>query len=297
MLYIKNDLKFKEKPMIPNTSRIEVQCITIKLKNIDLDVLNVYIPPYNRFRKNYLLHYINQLSQNYIICRDFNAHSRIWEHQTNTITNSVGSAIKSILSENYHISLATPPNLITYTHTANGKTSTIDLCLCPTHLIPSINIKSMTDIASDHYPILIKLAIGPDRMVRGKRRKWIYEEHKWTNWQTEVMSQAPKIADNQEEEITNFMESITVPSQNNFKKSSDKLKERFNKPWWSQECSRATALRKRAKRRMEKTRSQSNIDEYKRLHAQANQILTENFRHYWSKYLSRITSTTPIKEV
>ena len=147
------------------------------------------------------MHYINQLNKNFIICGDLNGHSRRWEHSPDTTQNSIGNAIQEILDENDYISLATPPNMITYTNPGNGKTSTIDLCLTSTHLIPSINIRSMPDLASDHYPILVKLAIGPNRLSRGKRSKWIQEIEKWTTWQSDVMSHTPKEARNQEVEI------------------------------------------------------------------------------------------------
>ena len=78
--------------------------------------------------------------------------------------------------------------------------------------MPSISIRSLPDLGSDHYPILVKIAIGPDRMIRKKRSKWIIEEEKWKKWGKKVWKHDPKVARNQEEELENFMESILIPS-------------------------------------------------------------------------------------
>ena len=89
---------------------------------------------------------------------------------------------------------------------------------------------------------------------------------------------------------------IINPANDIFKKSSDKLKERFCKPWFNEECKKAAALRKRAKRRMENTQSRGNINEYRRLNASATRIFNTNFKNFWEKYLSKLSAQKPMKE-
>merc|ERR1711874_269773 len=128
-----------------------------------------------------------------------------------------------------------PPNLVTHTDLSTGKTSTIDLCLSSSNLTSSITIQPQQCLGSDHYPILIKLAVGPERLSRGKRSKWIFDNTKWTVWQNELMKQEVKAATQVEVEVKDFTKDITESGKEVFKKSSNKLVEKFSKPWWNEE--------------------------------------------------------------
>ena len=262
----------------------------------------MYIPPNTPLKEAELKYYIRQLSPNFIICGDLNGHHQRWEPGRDTRSNTTGNVIHSILEKNNNIILATPPNLPTHTDITTGKTSTIDLCLTSANLYPSTTVSVQTDIASDHYPVLVKVAVGPEKITRGKRRKWIYDETKWTAWKTEVMNTTTpptQTLDNKlniNSEAENFITDITTPSNEIFKKSSDKLKERFCKPWFNEECKKAAALRKRAKRRMENTQSRGNINEYRRLNASATRIFNTNFRNFWERYLSKLSAQKPMKD-
>ena len=296
--YVKSNLKYRVK-IIQRIKRthIEAQCITIKIKNKELDIMNMYIPPNTPLRETELMYYIRQLRPNFVLCGDLNGHHTLWEPAANTRNNTIGNVIHTILERNNNINIATPPNLVTHTDLSTGKTSTIDLCLCSSNLTSSIKIQSQQCLGSDHYPTLIKLAVGPERISRGKRRKWIFDNTKWTVWQNELMKQEPKAATEVEEEVKDFTKDITESGKEVFKKSSNKLAEKFSKPWWNEECKKASALRKRAKRRMEKVKSRANKIEYRRLNAIAIRTYTENFRNFWASYLGQIKATTPHKEL
>ena len=82
-----------------------------------------------------------------------------------------------------------------------------------------------------------------------------------------------------------------------FKKTRNKLKDKFNKPWWNSHCSQATALRRRAKNLMEKRPTTENINAYKRLHAAAIRIHKAAKRLSWRKYVSKITEKTTKSEI
>ena len=75
MFYVKDYIIYTEKKLqqFPN-GKMETQCISVKLKTSEIDILNVYIPPDIRLYKTEFLHYINQLQRNFIICGDMNAH-------------------------------------------------------------------------------------------------------------------------------------------------------------------------------------------------------------------------------
>ena len=85
--------------------------------------------------------------------------------------------------------------------------------------------------------------------------------------------------------------------QTYFKKSTNLVKDKFNKPWWNSHCSKATALRRKAKRKMEKRPSMENINAYKRLSAAADRIHKTTKRLSWKNYITNITEKTNTTEM
>ena len=82
-----------------------------------------------------------------------------------------------------------------------------------------------------------------------------------------------------------------------FKKTKDTVNTQYNKYWWNDQCARATALRRRAKNRMQRNKSQQNILEYRRLHAAAIRIHKLAKILAWKNYVNKITADTTSKEV
>ena len=83
--------------------------------------MNVYNPK-TTLSKREFMHYKNQLSINFIILGDFNAHHPQWEPNRRAPANQSGNTIEKIINDfNNNIVLATPPNLPTYTCTRSGK--------------------------------------------------------------------------------------------------------------------------------------------------------------------------------
>ena len=170
MMIIKKELKYRFKYLTPYIGgKIEIQCINIKLKNSEIDIMNVYTPPNPQFSKEEFIHYLNQLNKNFVICGDLNSHHRAWEPNLKQRVNHNGN--KLILDEHPNIILATPPDLPTYMHGYIGKTACIDLCLCSPNLLPKLSVNTQADMGSDHLPVLVKMQISPEKVARGRRKK------------------------------------------------------------------------------------------------------------------------------
>ena len=89
-LYIKDGLKYRVKILQrKNRSKIEAQCITLKVKNNEIDIMNIYIPPNTRLNEAELKYYIRQLSPNFIICGDFNGHHHHWKPRREIRCNTI----------------------------------------------------------------------------------------------------------------------------------------------------------------------------------------------------------------
>ena len=304
-MIIKKELKYRFKYLTPYIGgKIEIQCINIKLKNSEIDIMNVYTPPNPQFSKEEFIHYLNQLNKNFVICGDLNSHHRAWEPNLKQRVNRNGNTLKQILDEHPNIILATPPDLPTYMHVYIGKTACIDLCLCCPTLLPKLSVNTQADMGSDHLPVLVKMQISPEKVARGRRKKWKTKNANattWTAWQTNVNNFPPQVYDPLEDRYKHLKESILTPSAEIFKKSSDKIETKHNYPWWNEECSRVTALRKRARRRVEKSRNktsrQDNIREYRRINALAIKTLMDTQKSFWANYTGKITARSPPKEI
>ena len=180
--------------------------------------MNVYNPKCTLSEREFM-HYFQQLSINYVILGDFNAHHPSWE-PSRTSANVSGNIIEKIITDlNNNIALATPPDLPTHTNITNGKTSTIDLIFCPPRYLPHINSLTLGDIGSDHTPIMSVLQFKPDLLDRNKRPKWILGEEQWIKWYEEVSMRTILFSDIIEDEIKNFTDTLITAATVAFKKN------------------------------------------------------------------------------
>ena len=297
LLFIKNTMHYLEKNVqaYPN-GNLEIQIVTIKTNEGNIDIMNYY-NPFTILSKTEFYHYLNQLGRKYIIVGDMNAHHSLWEPLKNGGSNQSGRILFDILQEdNNDICMATPPNLHTYTNSHTGEKSTIDHILCNNNMLPLISIKTLAGMGSDHMPIQSEVTISVDNTQRGKRRKWIIDDEKWGDWTTDI-SRTNIIPGTVPEEIKQFTDNIITVSEDNFKKTSNKVKSKFNKPWWTEECRRTIAIRRRARRKMERNGTMRNINEYRKAAAIATKVQLEAKRKTMREIVNKINPDTSVKEV
>ena len=305
LMLIRNDLYYSKKvltPYIINNGNgiqgiLEIQAITITSNNQEIDIVNIYNTPSNNLTSAEFKHYFSQINKNYFILGDFNAHHPLWEPINNTPSNYTGRTLYNLINDNNTICIATPPNLPTHTYGYNADTSTIDLILCPPHYLPLVNTITMADLGSDHTPLLNTIEIYPDHQKVGKRPKWIFKINKWDKWMQDVENYVTRENQTIPDEIKNFAESLVNPGETIFKKSKDIVNTKCNKIWWNEHCSRATALRRRAKNKMKRQPTPQNIQNYRRLHAAARKIHKLAKRTAWRNYISSINPKTKPKDI
>ena len=224
-----------------------------------------------------------------------NAHHRQWEPNRNIQPNGCGRSLETIINNiNNNISLATPPGLPTHTK-RNGATSTIDLTLCSPDFLSMINIVTLADAGSDHTPLLCIVQFKPDTIPRGKKPKWKIDEDNWEKWHQELRKYVLYPEEDTDKEVEQLTESIIKAADATFKKTSNRVKDKYNKYWWNSHCAKATALRRRAK--MEKHPSLENVLSYRRLSAAATKVHKLAKRQAWRKYLEKITKDTTSTEI
>ena len=298
MLLMKTGLQYEEKKLTEyNGNKIlEVQAITVKMKHSTIDIINIYNPK-TTLKEREFQHYMSQISNNYIMVGDFNGHHHMWVLERNGNPNQCGRKLQEIILNSNNIAIATTPSLPTYTNSYTGESSTLDLLLCTPRLIPYIETKTTRGLGSDHEPILSTITLEPDIAERGKRPKWILEKKNFNEWREELRTMPAAVRDELNEQQKQFTKEIIDTSNNHFKKSSNKVKYKYNKPWWNEGCAKATALRRRAQRRMRRQPTAENIQEYRRLTAAARRIHNKAKRESFRKYTNAITAHTPPKAV
>ena len=300
LMLIRNDVIYNKKILLPYNNgqgELEIQAITIKANFQEIDIVNLYNKPSYNLTDIEIKHYLSQISKNYLIMGDFNAHHSAWEPLKTTPSNYTGRTIYQLLIENTELTLATPPNLPTHTYRYGAETSTIDLLLCPQKYLPNINILTMADLGSDHIPLLNIIELNPETQKLGKRPKWIFNTNKWDNWLQEVENYVETESYSIPDEIKQFAESLVKPGEDTFRKSKDIVNTKKNKIWWNEHCARATACRRRAKNKMNRTPTQQNIQNYRRLHAAARKIHKLAKRTAWRNYVSTISPKTKPKDI
>ena len=99
------------------------------------------------------------------------------------------------------------------------------------------------------------------------------------------------------EEVKQFTENIINVSTDKFKKSSNRVRNKFNKPWWTEECRKTIAIRRRARRKMERNGTMININDYRRAAAKATKVQLEAKRKCMREVVSRINPDTSSKEI
>lgn len=156
-ILIRSDIVVIPSPLAKFNNNLEIQKLTIKLKNKHLDIMNVYnTSPDLSF--DVINRYFSQLGKYSIVVGDFNAHHPNWS-LINAKTNVVGKSLVQWLQTRNDFALASPPRLITYVHPANGAQSVLDLCFCTVNLLPLINIIQGESLGSDHFALKINLEV------------------------------------------------------------------------------------------------------------------------------------------
>ena len=264
---IREDIQYKSLNLIeqPN-SDLEAQAIEVSIAHDTVHILNIYNPPHST-DINHLDGLIQQLGRKYIIVGDFNGKSTLWDPAV-TVTNQCGRELATYITDHLDMALITTPGLKTYTDSRTGKTSTLDLAMCSNNLIHVTEISLLGDSGSDHTPVKISLALTPDTIQRRKRPKWKLKDNKIQEWKEAV--QPLRTADNDiATEVENYTRSLTEPAQTVFGKTSGLQKTKFSKPWWTPECSKVVAQRRRARKTMERRPTIANIIEYKKNSSQS----------------------------
>ena len=106
----------------------------------------------------------------------------------------------------------------------------------------------------------------------------------------------PKEPGNSWEDLEAYAKNLESAGKQTFKMSSTTVKQDLTNPGWSIECSKAVALRRRARNRMIRHGSRENKREFRRLLAYTIRLEQETSREGFRKYTSKITHKTVCRQ-
>ena len=274
-------------------SRLEVQRVTIKMVNFQLDIMSVYNPGEN-INVQTFNHYFQQLGEHRIILGDFNAHNRIWSME-GADYNTSGTSLASILMRDDRLCLLTPPKLVTFLSFDNrNHQSTLDLAFLSNNMIMGAILKVGPDLSSDHVPIEVTINHKPVVRVLKRRPKWKLEGVDWKAWSA-GLADINYDSDASLNELNRKLVSSLKESTYHIARTSSQYNARFSKPWWNVECSRLTAIRRRTKRLFQRHPKDANYQNWRHAENAAKHYIEEAKRNSWEKFASNINSKMKVK--
>ena len=273
---------------------LEYQAVKVCIKNnYELCILQVYNPG-KPVSVDELKFYIKQLGGRYMLVGDFNAHSKVLCTKC-VKANPAGNSIERLItSEN--ICLINPINFYTYVNARTGKRSCLDLCFASSNVAAEAEISALGDVGSDHIPVKTVLNIVPNVSAKLYTKKWktnVVNLAEFTA-RVEVDDCGIRSPNNIDELAEGFANCVFKAATDTVERSSGKPSHRKRTVWWSQECSRAVAERRRARRKLEKYPSDENIKNYKMKTAAAKNICKKHKQRYFQNFIESIQYDTPM---
>ena len=225
---------------------------------------------------------------------DFNAHHSLWTTRREACPS--GTSLVTAIQNN-DLQLLTPQNMATYIDNRTGRPSTLDLCFLSNRIYPSSAISLSADIGSDHCHVCIEVEVRPQSNPVKGRFRWILEETNWITYKElfpEELDNSPMELNNRSEALTHMIQQVALKT---FKKTSPLISCKYNKEWWNESCSRAVALRRRARAVMSRHPTRQNIEHFRRVTAETRRVIEEQKKESFKKFCNTLTAKTPVATV
>lgn len=220
-----------------------------------------------------------------------NAHSPVLS-TTDIQSNPTGRSIEHlILNEN--CSLINPLNFYTYLNAANGRRSCLDICITSTNIAAGASMQLLEDVGSDHLPTKIILVLEPVFNVVTGRRRWKINKDNIEIFSKNIkQSELPQPA-NVNQITKDLTERILASAECTIGRTSGRSHQRKQTPWWDEECSRAVAHRRHARRNLERHPLPQNMQIYREATEDTKTLLKVKRQKSFRKMISDIHYDTP----
>ena len=184
LIFIHKSINFHQQLQSQETLsdlHLEELTISAKLGNTELIISNIYIPPTSSCTAGYQPSIDHLMTTpDTLILGDFNTHHSSW-HATSTDTRGKNLAYSICNSDFGILNWDTPTRL-----PSNTTPSSPDVSLASSSLITSTNWNTITTLASDHLPILIRLQTSVSVTPASHRTYVNLKKANWASFTQEI---------------------------------------------------------------------------------------------------------------
>jgi len=281
-IFVKNNVVHQQVPLVTDLQAVAVR-VTL---HRPVTICSMYLPPQTPFSLKSLENIVEQLPKPFVLLGDFNAHSDLWG---NTHTDARGKIVEDFIHKN-NICLYNT-DCPTYLNPSNLNPSSIDLTLCDPDIFSDF-LWSVDDDqhGSDHFPLFLSSNVPS---VSSHPEKWNFKKANWDSFVSDC-----RLLLNEHSNILSFpafQEQLLAVSEKHIPRTSPKP--RKNKPWFSEECRKAIASKKRAYRKFITSRDEGDLVAFKIARAKARRTIRESKRSSFRNYVSKINNRTPMSKI
>ena len=287
-LYVSNTL-FHHQINLDTT--LNVVAIKVKIAQLDLTVLSVYLSPSSQISPDLIFELFSQISTPCLILGDFNARHITWGCTNN---NTRGTQLYNIMND---LNLIHINNLLpTCTQVRNGQAShsVIDLAITNPRIATLFTQYIADDtLFSDHFPIHYQLEVPSGQANFNFLPRWNFRKADWTSFQNHIDA---SISSSPPPDINSFLNQILASAHQNIPHTHPPSGHR-NAPWWNSECQRAVALRRRAMRAFRRCICREHDEQARRARFEAGEIIEKAKKEGWESFSNNFNRFTPISKI
>ena len=146
--------------------------------------------------------------------------------------------------------------MYTYLSPTTGKLSCVDLCLTSPNLTAITHMETGTDIGSHHRAIKITVQVKPESYEIIRTRRYLcFNKEELQKFKLDLSVQKDIEVTDVSAMNKQLTEKICWAAERNITKSKTTKVRTRSTPWWNENCSRAVAERRVARRKLEKNLS------------------------------------------
>lgn len=275
---------------------LECQALRLSFQSGVVEVLSIYNPLPGYQIPDELDFYLNQLGDRVVLCGDFNVRHVSWDPGAPVPASVPSQKFFDFLVAS-RMALVTPVGLGTRYNVHNNSYSTLDLTLVSPCFLGVTTVSLGRDLGSDHLPVLVLLDMVINLSPGRRRPHWKIKERLWPQFTASLPTLDFQYEDSVDEALGKFQDGLTSAGSANFGLSSPEVVPKYNRPWWSEECSRQVALRRRARRVYGNHPTPYNKILYNKQCAIARRTIRRAKRASWRILSSTLNFRTPVSSV
>ena len=240
-------------------------------------------------------YYFSGLGNNSIIAGDFNAHHPIWSDRF-SFSNFSGRSLANTLNSNLLFNLITPVGTPThFIHNSQILNSTIDLVFGSGIFSITDHVQSEELLGtSDHFPIFYCFKSAPNSYFKSNTLSWSFHNLKWDKWKSDL---SLSLDQNKSYNLNDISDILISCTEKHSKLTSKHKKQSKNKYFWNSECSKAVALRRKARRKYEKHICPANRVNYNKQSALTKKEIKKQKRLSWITFTNSLTHNSSDSKV